>query len=325
MKPISLSLSPSLYSLPNTHLLKRGSVFLTATLAHKVLDASQRTPSGPSSLTMPPPQSSFGPVSGPGGFEGGLNSPATVASPTTQNYSQNASSLSMMPNAQRPIGQTQHERSFSYGSVQNAPAPNQQFPGRNSYQQPQAPQQSPPSSQPQPPPMQQPQAPGPRFNGSMGSSSLASQGPPQLGALPFQTPAPQPGPLTSQPTSMAYSPPNQSGPGPQQPHQNQQQRQQRPQELHAQSVKSMRPAQGQNQGQGRGPSPPSAPTTAPTRPVFGISLQKLYERDQLAVPMVIYQCIQAVDLYGLSVEGIYRLSGSLPSVNKLKQMFDTGT
>lgn len=40
--------------------------------------------------------------------------------------------------------------------------------------------------------------------------------------------------------------------------------------------------------------------------------------------MVVYQCIQAVDLFGLNVEGIYRLSGSVPSVNKLKSMFDTG-
>lgn len=60
----------------------------------------------------------------------------------------------------------------------------------------------------------------------------------------------------------------------------------------------------------------------PARPVFRVTLSELYERDQLAVPMVVYQCIQAVDLYGLGVEGIYRLSGSLPHVNKLKAMFD---
>lgn len=59
--------------------------------------------------------------------------------------------------------------------------------------------------------------------------------------------------------------------------------------------------------------------------MFGVSLNRLYERDGLAVPMVVYQCIQAVDLFGLNVEGIYRLSGSVPSVNKLKSMFDTGT
>lgn len=69
----------------------------------------------------------------------------------------------------------------------------------------------------------------------------------------------------------------------------------------------------------------TAPVQEPSRPVFGVSLNRLYERDGLAVPMVVYQCIQAVDLFGLNVEGIYRLSGSVPSVNKLKSMFDTDT
>lgn len=58
--------------------------------------------------------------------------------------------------------------------------------------------------------------------------------------------------------------------------------------------------------------------------VFGISLNRLYERDGLVVPMVVYQCVQAVDLFGLNVEGIYRQSGSMNSINKLKTMFDAG-
>lgn len=66
------------------------------------------------------------------------------------------------------------------------------------------------------------------------------------------------------------------------------------------------------------------PVQEPSRPVFGVSLNRLYERDNMAVPSVVSQCIQAVDLFGLNVEGIYRLSGSVPSVNKLKTMFDTG-
>lgn len=66
------------------------------------------------------------------------------------------------------------------------------------------------------------------------------------------------------------------------------------------------------------------PVQEPSRPVFGVSLNRLYERDNAAVPPVVSQCIQAVDLFGLNVEGIYRLSGSVPSVNKLKSMFDTG-
>lgn len=49
------------------------------------------------------------------------------------------------------------------------------------------------------------------------------------------------------------------------------------------------------------------------------------KRDGSAIPLVVYQCIQAVDLYGLDVEGIYRLSGSAAHVSKLKAQFDHGS
>jgi hypothetical protein len=62
----------------------------------------------------------------------------------------------------------------------------------------------------------------------------------------------------------------------------------------------------------------------PLKPIFGINLGQLYDRDCSAVPTVVYQCIQAVDLFGLEVEGIYRLSGNASHVNKLKAMFDNG-
>jgi hypothetical protein len=55
-----------------------------------------------------------------------------------------------------------------------------------------------------------------------------------------------------------------------------------------------------------------------------LTLEQLFERDGSAVPVVVYQCIQAVDLYGLEVEGIYRLSGTSSHVNKIKAMFDNG-
>lgn len=73
----------------------------------------------------------------------------------------------------------------------------------------------------------------------------------------------------------------------------------------------------------RSVSPPSAPIAPPSRPVFGVSLERLYERDGIPVPMVVYRCIQAVDLFGLNVEGIYRLSGSQIHVQKLRMLFDT--
>jgi hypothetical protein len=62
----------------------------------------------------------------------------------------------------------------------------------------------------------------------------------------------------------------------------------------------------------------------PLKPVFGISLDQLFERDSSAVPMVVYQCIQAVDLFGLEVEGIYRLSGTASHITKIRAMFDNG-
>ena len=62
----------------------------------------------------------------------------------------------------------------------------------------------------------------------------------------------------------------------------------------------------------------------PLKPVFGVSLEDLFKRDSSAVPMVVYQCLQAVDLFGLEVEGIYRLSGTASHVTKLRSIFDNG-
>jgi hypothetical protein len=55
------------------------------------------------------------------------------------------------------------------------------------------------------------------------------------------------------------------------------------------------------------PVPPKTSNRAPSRPVFGVSLEELFARDQSAVPMVVYQCMQAVDLFGLEVEGVNTL------------------
>lgn len=61
-----------------------------------------------------------------------------------------------------------------------------------------------------------------------------------------------------------------------------------------------------------------------SKPVFGVSLDDLLKRDGSAIPLVVYQCLQAVDLFGLEVEGIYRLSGSAAHVTKLRSIFDNG-
>ncbi|KAJ5710818.1 hypothetical protein N7488_004974 [Penicillium malachiteum] len=60
----------------------------------------------------------------------------------------------------------------------------------------------------------------------------------------------------------------------------------------------------------------------PLKPVFGVTLDDLYVRDGTAVPFLVYQCFQAIELFGLDLEGIYRLSGSANHINHLKALFD---
>ncbi len=74
----------------------------------------------------------------------------------------------------------------------------------------------------------------------------------------------------------------------------------------------------------RGGSPHGGVDLPPVKPVFGVTLDDLFLRDGSAVPMVVYQCIQAVDLFGLEVEGIYRLSGTASHIHRLKAIFDHG-
>jgi Rho GTPase-activating protein RGD1 len=66
-------------------------------------------------------------------------------------------------------------------------------------------------------------------------------------------------------------------------------------------------------------------SSAPVKPVFGVSLDELFRRDGSPVPMVVYQCIHAVDLFGLVVEGIYRIPGTTSHIQSMKALFDSGT
>ncbi|PYI02157.1 RhoGAP-domain-containing protein [Aspergillus sclerotiicarbonarius CBS 121057] len=65
-----------------------------------------------------------------------------------------------------------------------------------------------------------------------------------------------------------------------------------------------------------------SPNLPPLKPVFGVSLDDLYTRDGTAVPMIVYQCFQAIELFGLDMEGIYRLSGSATHISHMKALFD---
>uniref|UniRef100_A0A8C8ST84 Rho GTPase activating protein 27 n=1 Tax=Pelusios castaneus TaxID=367368 RepID=A0A8C8ST84_9SAUR len=56
--------------------------------------------------------------------------------------------------------------------------------------------------------------------------------------------------------------------------------------------------------------------------VFGCSLQVLCERDRSTVPRFVQQCIQMVEHRGLDIDGLYRISGNLATVQKLRYKVD---
>ncbi|EQK98093.1 RhoGAP domain containing protein [Ophiocordyceps sinensis CO18] len=209
---------------------------------------------------MHPPQSS-GQTPGP---QGPFPPPMSVGSHgSTANFGPGNSGQGALQDAPRGFP-LPHARSFSQGAMlsqQGGPAP--QFAPRNSAQA------------------------APRFGNG---STVSSQGPPRLGALPFQASQSSSGP---QPRSASPPLPSQD-----------------------------RQSSGAQFGFGAQPGHGTPGQGSASKPIFGVPLARLYERDGLAVPMVVHQCIQAVDLFGLGVEGIYRQSGSLNHINKLKGMFD---
>ncbi|KAK6502296.1 hypothetical protein TWF506_002879 [Arthrobotrys conoides] len=68
--------------------------------------------------------------------------------------------------------------------------------------------------------------------------------------------------------------------------------------------------------------PRKEPAKKLVKPVFGVPLEVLLQRDGNAVPIVVIQCMTAVELYGLNVEGIYRQAGATSHIQKIKEIFD---
>lgn len=56
--------------------------------------------------------------------------------------------------------------------------------------------------------------------------------------------------------------------------------------------------------------------------MFGNDLQDQVEREQRTIPLVVEKCIEAVDMRGLDVEGIYRRSGMSVESRKLVEAFN---
>jgi hypothetical protein len=62
--------------------------------------------------------------------------------------------------------------------------------------------------------------------------------------------------------------------------------------------------------------------TTPQGHTFGFPLDEVISRENATLPLIVAQCIIAVDQFGLATEGIYRVSGSVSTLAKLKQLFD---
>uniref|UniRef100_A0A8C9L690 Rho GTPase activating protein 27 n=1 Tax=Pavo cristatus TaxID=9049 RepID=A0A8C9L690_PAVCR len=60
----------------------------------------------------------------------------------------------------------------------------------------------------------------------------------------------------------------------------------------------------------------------PPDQVFGCSLQALCEREHGTVPRFVLQCIHTVERRGLDIDGLYRVSGNLATIQKLRYKVD---
>jgi hypothetical protein len=66
---------------------------------------------------------------------------------------------------------------------------------------------------------------------------------------------------------------------------------------------------------------PSHPAT-PRGHTFGIALEEVISRENATLPLIVAQCVLAINEFGINTEGIYRVSGSATTVARLKHLFD---
>ncbi|KZV59915.1 RhoGAP-domain-containing protein [Peniophora sp. CONT] len=72
------------------------------------------------------------------------------------------------------------------------------------------------------------------------------------------------------------------------------------------------------------PLPPPPPLQIPPRATFGIPLSSQLLRDNAEIPPILIKLTSFIEKYGLLSQGIYRLSGTMSKINKLKGLLDEG-
>ena len=61
-----------------------------------------------------------------------------------------------------------------------------------------------------------------------------------------------------------------------------------------------------------------------TRPTFGVDLAEQMARDGVEIPLIMEKCCAAIEKYGLRSQGIYRISGMMTKIQRLKERLDRG-
>ena len=61
------------------------------------------------------------------------------------------------------------------------------------------------------------------------------------------------------------------------------------------------------------------------RPTFGVDLAEQMIRDGVEVPPIMVKCCEAIEKYGITMVGVYRISGMMGKVSRLKENLDNGT
>jgi hypothetical protein len=57
-------------------------------------------------------------------------------------------------------------------------------------------------------------------------------------------------------------------------------------------------------------------------PTFGVPLGDQMARDQVEVPKIVVKCCDVIERYGLELQGIYRIPGTMTKVQELKRRAD---
>jgi len=58
------------------------------------------------------------------------------------------------------------------------------------------------------------------------------------------------------------------------------------------------------------------------RPTFGVDLAEQMIRDDVDVPPIMVKCCEAIEKYGMNIQGVYRLNGSMSKIARLKERLD---